>query len=237
MRSTTLNASSSRRAVVIFARSPVAGQSKTRLIPSLGAKGAACFQRALCLDTLTKVARLRGRFALYIATTGPGFCADPKLRQHLSSFTLLRQHGADLGERLENVFRLLLRQHSFLVVIGTDSPELAPSDLVQAFDRLRSYHAVLGPCPDGGYYLLGLRRGLNDGNLKDLFRGVRWGTRWALHDSLKNVTRPGLASSLLEPCADVDKPGDLVKLFRRMSRSAVIRRLAPNAWHFLQQGL
>ncbi|MGH9351384.1 MAG: DUF2064 domain-containing protein, partial [Terriglobia bacterium] len=90
----------------------------------LGAKGAAGFHRALLLDVLSKASALPGKLGIYVATTGPEVCRDPTLKQRVSSFKLLRQRGADLGKRLENVFRQLLRQHSSVVVIGSDSPEI-----------------------------------------------------------------------------------------------------------------
>lgn len=219
--------------LAIFTRSPVPGRCKTRLIPLLGAEGAACFQRALFADVLLKAGALRGKMAIYVAATGAGVCRDPALRQRVSSFKLLRQRGSDLGERLENVFRQLLRQHSSVVVIGTDSPEISLRTLLCAFQELRWCEAVLGPCPDGGYYLLGLRRGLQNDDLRALFGGIRWGSRWALADTLRNLASLRITGSLIAPCGDVDRPRDLARLFRQMSADSALRRRAPETWRFL----
>jgi rSAM/selenodomain-associated transferase 1 len=225
------------RALVIFARSPLAGRSKTRLIPLLGAARAAAFQRALCLDALSKVAALRKRLVPYFAVTGPGFHSEPKLKEEIFSAALLRQRGADLGERLANAFAYLLRRHFYVAAIGTDSPELAPAMILRAFRELRAYDAVLGPCPDGGYYLVGLRRGLGRDRLKEMFRGIRWGTRWTRADTSKNLAQWGLECAMLEPCADIDRPADLVGLCRRMSQNPSSRRRAPQSWKFLNAEL
>jgi glycosyltransferase A (GT-A) superfamily protein (DUF2064 family) len=190
-------------------------------------------QRALCLDALSNVATLGAWLVPYLAVTGRGFGNDPGLAKHIAQFTLLRQRGADLGERLESAFRMLLRRHIYVVAVGTDSPELTLSHVRQAFHMLSSHEAVLGPCPDGGYYLLALRRGGPSERLKRLFRGIRWGTRWALRDSLRNITSVGLDCAFLETIADIDLPSDLAKLFRRMAKKPSIRRRAPNTWAFL----
>jgi uncharacterized protein len=221
------------RALVIFARSPVAGRSKTRLIPLLGANGAACFQRALFLDVLLKAGALRPWLVSYVAITGSNSSRPPDLAGQLASFTLMHQRGADLGGRLENAFRALLRCHDYVVAIGTDSPELGLRVIRQAFQRLRSHGAVLGPCPDGGYCLIGLRRGLPSNRLKDLFQGIRWGTDCALGDSLRNLTSLGLDCVLLELIADIDRPSDFTELFERLSKKPSSRRRAPNTWKFL----
>ncbi|MGH9397402.1 MAG: TIGR04282 family arsenosugar biosynthesis glycosyltransferase [Terriglobia bacterium] len=226
-----LAAASGSPGLAILTRSPVPGRCKTRLIPLLGAEGAAGFHRALLLDVLSKAIALP--LGIYLATTGPGVCRDPTLRQRVSSFKLLRQRGADLGERLENVFRQLLRQHSSVVVIGSDSPEISPRTFLSAFRELRWCEAVLGPCPDGGFYLLGLRSGLQDADLKALFRGIRWGSRWALADTLKNMASLRVTGSLIAPCGDVDRPRDLTRLFTQMSADPSLRRRAPETWRFL----
>lgn len=155
------------------------------------------------------------------------------MRRRLSRFKVVRQRGVGLGERLESAFWLLLQRHSSVVVIGTDSPELRPGAILQALEELRWCEAVLGPCPDGGYYLLGLRRGLHKDALTDLFRGIRWDSRWALMDTLKNMMRLRLSCSVIESCADVDRPHDVERLFRRMSGNSWLRRRAPETWRFL----
>lgn len=227
------NADACDRALVIFARSPVAGKSKTRLIPLLGPERAARFQLALSLDALSKIRKLQSLLAPYLAVAGPAFSDEHEMATLNQPFRLLRQQGTDLGERLRNAFRLLLETHTYVVVIGTDSPELPPSAVRRAFDILRSHQAVIGPCPDGGYYLIGLRRGLSIDRLRDVFRGVRLGTRWALRDSLANFRRLGLDCATVEMIADIDRPSDLRNLFERMSRNSSHRRHAPNTWRFL----
>jgi len=218
-------------AMAIFARAPSPGRAKTRLIPLLGSRGAAKFQAALISDCIRKVNALAGGASHYVFLAGTGSPAPAAL---LSRYTLVRQRGADLGERLAHAFRKLLRRHAVAVVIGTDSPTLAPRVLRTARRELRVCGAVLGPSPDGGFYLLGLRR-TQRAKTGDLFRGVRWGSAFAFRDTLRNLLRHGLACSILEPCADVDRPEDFRWLVSALVGSRPLRRGAPAVWRFVKE--
>lgn len=145
----------------------------------------------------------------------------------------MRQRGADPFERLQNVFCRLLRRHPGAVVIGTDSPTMPPRLLREAIRELRVSDAVLGPCPDGGYYLIGLR-GPSREALHGIFRGVYWGSAFAFRDTLRNFLRRNFSCSVLEPWADVDRPQDVRRLRRELARSDAARRLAPATWRFLK---
>ena len=219
-------------AVAIFARAPEPGKAKTRLSPLLGQEGAAAFQAALIGDALGKVASLASvaRY-LFVSATGPRastLCNRGRARNH--TYTLAAQRGTDLGDRLERAFYRMLRRHRRVLVIGTDSPELSLRGLRQALDELRWCDAVLGPCPDGGYYLVGLRR-LETG----LFLGVRWGTSFAFQDTLCNLVKCHFTCSILEPLLDIDRPADFRRLSTSLSLSRQLRRLAPATWSFVNR--
>ncbi len=232
-------------AMAVFARAPVAGHVKTRLIPLLGAQGAARFQAALISDTLRKVAGLRRWVQPYLFWAASPI---PFRRSHaeailyeqplaaavISEFTVIRQQGRDLGERLENAFRRLLRFHPSCVVIGTDSPLFPARILRQTLGELRACESVLGPCPDGGYYLIALRRPADPRRLRNIFRKVRWSTAFAFSDTLRNLLRQGLSCSVLEACADVDLPHDLQRLKEDLLQNPKARRLAPATSRFLK---
>lgn len=216
-------------AVAVFARAPEPGKAKTRLLPLLGPEGAAAFQAALLADALRKVASLSG-IARYLFVLADGRSGLAKRIQGNRAYILAGQRGKDLGERLRQAFHRMLRRHWRVLVIGTDSPELSPRVLRQALDELLWCDAVLGPCPDGGYYLIGLRR-----FRKGLFHGVRWGTRFAFGDTLRNLIEGHFSCSILEPLLDIDRPGDFYRLSKRMSRSPQLRRLAPATWSFVNR--
>ena len=212
--------------MVVFARAIVKGKTKTRLIPALGPAGAAELHRALVSDALAKVAKVRGNVARYVFTAG-GFLPKEVVPR---VFEYCRQQGKDLAQRLQRAFTQLLRQHSRVVVIGTDSPLLAPAMLRLALRELRTTDAVLGPCPDGGYYLVGLR-----GACPSLFSGVRMGAEFAFDDTLTSLLDHGFSCSVLEPCPDVDLPEDLAALKKSLIKNPAARRLAPYTWRFLSK--
>ncbi len=218
------------------------GKAKTRLIPLLGPRGAAEFQAALTADVLRKTHPLENRLTLVLMTAGSrrlreeyAVCAvsDDRLPVRVE-----RQRGQHLGERLHHAFRKLLSKHTLAVVIGTDSPELSVRTLLRAFRELRGADAVLGPCPDGGYYLVGMRR--RSGRLspphEQLFQGVRWGTPHAFRDTFNRFARHGLSCALLDPLEDIDRPEDLERLKERMVATPALRRRAPATWKFLRRG-
>lgn len=234
----------SSNAIAIFARPPVDGSAKTRLIPLLGAAGAAQFQAALIADAAHKVDALAARPEI---VTPYLFLAEPvasdvaaRLRWELelsgrAGWTILPQRGPDLGARLDLAFRTLLRQHVSAVIIGTDSPLLAPRAMRRALGELETCDAVLGPCPDGGYYLVGLGgRARADLGRRGVFARVRWGTAYAFRDTLRNLLEHGLSCSILEPVDDVDRPRDFLRLRREFIRHASARRLAPATWRFVR---
>lgn len=212
-------------ALVVFARAPVAGAAKTRLIPLLGPRGASDFHAALVSDTLQKVNALGKRVAPYFFLAGGKY----PVSSSLSDYTLRRQRGADLGERLANAFQTLLKRRHRVLVIGTDMPLLTGRVLLRAFEKLRTSDAVLGPCPDGGFYLIGLRR-----LEKGLFRNVRWGSAWAFEDMRTNLQAYNFTCAVLDPVEDVDRTEDVQRLKERMVESATVRRLAPSTWRFLR---
>jgi uncharacterized protein len=219
-------------AVGIFARLPALGKGKSRLWPLLGREGAVAFQAALMSDAVRKVVSLGGiaRY-LFILANGPlGFAFSRRDQARNYQYTVVVQQGTDLGERLEGAFRRLLRRHWRALVIGTDSPELSRRGLRQALNELRWCDAVLGPCPDGGYYLIGLRR-----LEKDLLRGVRWGTSFAFQDTLHNLLKSHFSCSVLEPLLDIDRPADFRRLSKSLSLRPQLRRLAPATSSFVNR--
>ena len=246
-------------------------------MPVFGAQGAAELQGALISDTLRKVSTIEPLASLYVFFAGGSLPTGPRAGMRRipafggdipwsagafqPSVTVLRQRGRDLGERLEGAFRFLLRRHPAAVVIGTDSPLLSGRLLRIALGELRVCDAVLGPCPDGGYYLVGLRPGRPrrssavlrapqiqasrfpafesapaGGNLsrESLFTSIRWSTPYAFRDTLRNLLAADCSCSLLQTVRDLDRPQDVTRLHKELARSQAARRLAPNTWRFLK---
>ena len=189
-------------AVAVFGKAPIAGQVKSRLIPALGAQGAARLHRSLVLRTLAAVQEARlGPVTLW--------CAPDTLHRF---FRALREQGVecraqvgdDLGERMRNTLCATLPMPTILV--GTDCPPLQSSHLRAAADALlRGNDAVFIPAEDGGYVLIGLSAPA----LPALFEGVLWGEGCVMAQTRERLT--GLGYSWSEPAVlwDLDRPADL----------------------------
>lgn len=193
--------------LIVFTRFPVAGRTKTRLIPVLGPEGAANLQRRLIEQTVAMVRVLAGlRNILPVIEYCDGDLAQ--MRQWLDPhrfFTFRSQANGDLGLRMhEATTRAFSQGAGRTVLIGTDIPGLSAGLLVQAFDLLAEHDLVLGPALDGGYYLIGLTR-----PQPPLFYGLNWSTGKVLSETLARAAALTLTVAQLEPLNDVDRPEDL----------------------------
>lgn len=195
----------SHNAVLLFTRYPTPGQTKTRLIPALGAEGAARLQRDMTelLVTRLKPATIQGRFQLTACHAGASSSA---MRRWLGrGLAYEAQAGGDLGKRMaravQNCFNRDARK---VVIIGADCPGVSPSVLEQAFAALDRQPVVFGPAQDGGYYLVGLSR-----PCAALFQDIVWGSETVLRDSLARARQLGLDPALLSTLPDIDRPEDL----------------------------
>ena len=202
-------------AVNVFARAPVPGRVKTRLIPALGARGAADLSRQMTRMTLRCVVE---------ADVGPVtlWCApepDAFLRALAGEFrvALRCQRGADLGERMHHALGDALAAHPGALVVGTDCPFLSGQDLHRARNRLFEHHdrVVLGPAHDGGYFLLAARA--IDASL---FANMPWGGDEVLERTRLRLAALGWRWSELDPRHDIDRPGDLVRVAHLLAPSA-----------------
>jgi rSAM/selenodomain-associated transferase 1 len=221
------------KAIAVFARTPVPGATKTRLIPLLGERGAASLQAALLADTLHKLSRFKAGATLHLFTTGrkPDQAQAARFPAAVSAH---RQHGSGLGERLQSAFRKLFKLCHRAIIIGTDSPLLSPHRIHLALCELEVCDAVLGPCPDGGYYLIGLRAAHPESRRLGFLRNVRWSSPHAFEDTLRLLLERGFSCSILEEQGDVDLPADVEELKQRLIADSAARRLAPETWRFLR---
>lgn len=217
--------------VLMFTKYPAPGRVKTRLAKSIGPEHAAGLQTAFIRDELDMLGTLDAPVTL---------CCDPlaPLSEYRALFSLDHsyavQQGADLGERMLHALHAALVEHAERVVlIGSDLPDLPASHISQALTALETAPLCLGPTPDGGFYLLGLRQPLPHG----IFEAVPWGSGEVLTRTLANCEASGLHPHLLPPWPDVDTLPDLQD-FARRNRHALTHSmnyirahgLAADAW-------
>lgn len=192
--------------IAVLAKAPLAGLAKTRLIPALGAHGAARLQRQLTRQALcTALDAGLGPVTLWCAP-------DARHRffralQRTTGVTCLVQASGDLGERMHTAFRLHCAAGPTLL-IGTDCPPLSPHHLrAAARALLAGDDAVFLPAADGGYALVGLRK-----PQPVLFLGMRWSMPSVMADTRERARSASLVLRELETLWDLDVPADLQRL-------------------------
>ena len=194
--------------LIVFAKAPVAGQAKTRLIPALGASGAAALAARLLQHTLA-TAEAAGFPALELCvspdTTHPAFQAVAQ--QPHAMWTLTLQGEGDLGARMQRRLHAALATAGPALLIGTDAPSLDAAVLQAASAALADHDAVFVPALDGGYALVGLAR-----PAPQLFESIAWSTAAVMAQTRERARTAGLRCAELPPVPDIDLPEDLVHL-------------------------
>ena len=200
--------------LILFARYPVPGRAKTRLIPALGAEGAAALHRRLVSRTLCTARKACQAVSTELEVRFEGGSEQAMSHWLGEGARFLPQATGDLGERMASAFDESFRAGpTATVIIGSDCPGLTPDVIIAAFARLKESTAVLGPARDGGYYLIGL-----SSPMPELFRGIAWGTERVLADSLAVLQHRGCQPALLNALEDIDRPEDL-PVWRRIAVS------------------
>jgi uncharacterized protein len=207
-------------ALLVVAKRPAPGQTKTRLAPPLTPMQAARLYEAFLQDTLDVIRRVPRhlpdmRLMIAYLPDGAPDGAEDYFRALAPDFTLLPQRGADLGERLDNALtHCLANGHHKAVIMDSDSPTLPVGCLVEAFERLDEVDVTLGPCDDGGYYLIGMKH-----PHPRLLREVRMSTPNVTADTLALAAEMDLQIGLLPAWYDVDDYPTLRRLFAELTAS------------------
>lgn len=193
------------RQLIVFARAPLPGIAKSRLGKSIGETSAAGVYARLLFDLLLDLASAEGPdVEIVLSVASPDDA--PYFVEAFHEFDVRIQKQGHLGERLEAAFReAYAAGASSVVVVASDVQGLDASLIYTAFRMLEGVPAVIGPCPDGGYYLLGMRA---PGAL--LFTGVDWGTDQVLEQTEDLARAAGLDMVRLPERFDVDTGADLV---------------------------
>jgi len=187
--------------IAVFARAPIAGQAKTRLIPRLGAAGAARLQRQLIERSLARARDVRGAHVTLWTTVDD---ADTRALADAARATIRLQRGDDLGARMSNAFAETLDGNRPMLLIGTDCPAQTAADLEAAAAALQEADAVIQPAEDGGYVLIGMKR-LHPA----LFEQVAWGSATVLAATRARAAEHRLRLAELPMCWDLDRGEDL----------------------------
>jgi rSAM/selenodomain-associated transferase 1 len=197
-----------RRALMVMAKEPSVGNTKTRLCPPLTEEEAKDLYRSFLMDTLELMSRVEEAQPL-VAYWPPG--AQRVFRRLApDGFDFVLQEGAGLGERLNHVLTHCLTQgYQQVVALDSDSPTLPVSYLREAFSTLDDpdVDVVLGPCDDGGYYLIGMKS-----PHPLLFEKMEMSTPTVAADTLRRGEQNGLRFVCLRNWYDVDTGQELKRL-------------------------
>lgn len=189
--------------IAIFAKEPVPGWAKTRLIPTLGAEAAAALHAKLVEHAVVVALHADlGPVALWVAgVTGAPFFQYLENRYNLK---LRSQCSGDLGQRMAAVFA---QAQAPLLLMGSDCPIISPQLLQHCARALGSHDAVLLPAEDGGYGLIGLQE-----QQPQLFEAIAWGSDSVLASTRQILQSLKLTWSEPDTIWDLDRPADFKRL-------------------------
>jgi len=197
-----------------MAKAPIAGTVKTRLIPLLGPRAAAELYRNFLVDTLATARRVAGAATCVI-------CPDEEHRQMLIDLVptdvvvLAQPHPGLMAGLAWSLSALFERGASRVLLIDADSPTLTADLLAEAFGSLDEVDVCLGPCLDGGYYLVGTRH-----DCPGLFEGVAASTAATFEQTLIQAKTLGLTTRSLARWLDVDTPADFQEFLDHLTRQS-----------------
>lgn len=189
--------------IIIFAKAPLAGFAKTRLIPALGAEGAAALAKRMLLHTLHEAIQARiGSVELCITPS-----LDESAWQSFAAplgIVISEQGEGDLGARLACAAQRTLERGESVLLVGTDCVEMSAELLRNAARKLHDHDSVIHCTTDGGYALLGLKQ-----FSALLFSNVAWSTDAVASATLSRIVQLGWTVHVGQMLHDVDEPQDL----------------------------
>jgi uncharacterized protein len=187
--------------LALVARYPRPGTVKTRLAAVIGPPAVYALYSAFLRDLAERLSG--GPWQLHWLYTPAG---DPFAAWLGTGQAVSPQHGASLNDRLRNGFRALCRGYARVIIMSTDSPQVSPDWIAAGFTLLDHRDVVLGPCADGGYYLIGMRAP------HDVFSGIVMSTPTVLTETVSKARQQGLSTALLPSTFDVDDSSGLTAL-------------------------
>jgi rSAM/selenodomain-associated transferase 1 len=204
--SSVLSSAAANTRLIVFAKAPVPGLAKTRLIPALGAEGAAALAERLLRHAVAAGAAARLAALELCATPDASHPVFAELAG-ACGLHLSEQGEGDLGARMHRALSRVLAQGQPVLLIGTDAPALGAAALQAAAAALLDHDAVFVPALDGGYALVGLRQ-----PAPALFSDMLWSTAQVMAETRSRATAAGLRWAELPAVSDIDVPEDLVHL-------------------------
>lgn len=197
-----------KRALIVFLKHPEPGMVKTRLARDVGVTVAANIYRRFVDAALRKAKQITARRFIFYAPKGKKRAIESSYGK---GFVYCLQRGKDLGQRLLDAARRVQKLgFRRTVIIGTDSPTMPLAFIDQAFLALEEADLVIGPCIDGGYYLIGFNK-----PFRAIFEKIDWSSSEVFEQTLRSASRLKLKSRVLPQWYDVDTLRDLERMGSR----------------------
>ena len=196
--------------VLFFVKYPERGQVKSRLATEFDERITIKLYRSFVEDLLLMLTNMN--HPIMICYSPPD--AFDKFRTWLGAqHQYVPQRGSSLGNRMENGFLAAFTAgYEHVIIIGSDSPDLPSHLIATAFQKLKEHDVVIGPCPDGGYYILGFSK---LSYFPSVFRDIKWSTEEVFSSTLKKLREGKLDVHVMPTWSDVDTLDDLYELFIR----------------------
>lgn len=216
-------------AIIVMAKVPRAGMVKTRLRPFLS--DAQCAELAVCFlkDTVAKAAQITSNI---IVAFSPAEDRKEIAALLPLDIILIEQKGLNLGEKLASAIRgSENRGFNPVITIGTDSPTLPLNILRSAVESFHNSKTdlVLGASSDGGYYLIGMRKLIDE-----LFENIAWSSESVYRETVENARRSGIKNLRELPVwYDVDYPAELIRLQNEVAADEGLREIIPETFQWL----
>jgi uncharacterized protein len=205
--------------LIIFTRWPVAGKTKTRLIPVYGADGAASIHLQLLTQTVSAAREIANEARVVAAVADLPSDADPKTL-FANDWARFEQRGSNLGERMANAIDDALQMNpetTAVVLVGVDCPDYSAALFRDAVAALAVHDVVFAPTEDGGYGLVGVQRRIWHAEVRRaLFEDIAWGTAQVMSSSIDRIGLlvPRPTTTLLQTIWDVDTPADVERAIK-----------------------
>lgn len=210
--------------LIIFIKAPRLALVKTRLQPDITPEQSLMLYQAMVLDLLASIDD-DTNFDLYLFYW-PEDGQKDLINWLGNSYKYIKQTGIDLGQRMNNAFIWAFeRSYKKAVIIGSDIPTLEYADIIEAYSKLDFYDVVIGPCLDGGYYLIGVKE-----PYPALFQNIMWSTNSVYNNTIIIIQSMKLSLHNLAVRNDVDTFSDIIFLWEQLNNSE-IKKINMNLGH------
>lgn len=206
-----------KRAVIVFTRVPVAGQTKTRLMPYFTPKQCERVHRCLLEDIKTECQKVDADIIVCYTPEDK----EKKIRKIFGKeVSYLPQQGEGLGERMYVAIEKTLKKgYTSCILFGTDIPELHSTDMENAFRVLETKDVVFGPTEDGGYYLTGMKK-----PYREVFEKQSYGHSSVLENTLEGLKEARLKTGFIRELSDIDKKEDVIAFRQKMRENLKLQK-------------